>query len=149
MKKRIFILVSILFSVLFINTFCFATTPTPANLQDAGNSIKNTAQDAGNNVKNAAQDTGNNIKNGIQNLGNDVREGIQNGENAVENTAKDMTNNGNNTNDGYNAVRTATTGNANTGNTVWTWVILAAIAIVIIGLIWYYASQNTHNKNDR
>ena len=53
------------------------------------------------------------------------------------------------TENGYNATRTATettTNNTNNGLTkdMWTWIIVAIIAIVIIALIWYYASRNNH-----
>ena len=50
-----------------------------------------------------------------------------------------------NTNNGYTATRTTTAGatNLNTMNfSVWTWIILAVAAVIIVSLVWYYASQN-------
>lgn len=146
MSKKIFIMLFVLFSLLFVNTTCFATTII----------AENSMQNAGDTMKNALQDAGNNIKNGAQNLGDDVKNGVQNGGNAI----KDMTNNGNtnnpttpgenmgiNTPTDYTASRTSTAGDsANTG-TMWTWIIVALIAVVIIGIMWYYMAKNTRSNN--
>ncbi len=84
---------------------------------------------------------------GASNLANDARKGVGAIENTVENGAKDIGNamHHDNTN-GYTATRTATTGTTTNGmnSTLWTWVILAVAALVIIGIVWYYASQNNH-----
>ena len=53
-------------------------------------------------------------------------------------------------NNGYTATRTTTAGatNLNTMNSsIWTWIILAVAAVIIVSLVWYYASQ--HNNNER
>ena len=74
----------------------------------------------------------------------------------------DTTNNNNRSNvsttnqGGYTATRTsANTGNnlfGNVTNSVWTWLIVAIVGIVIVGLVMYYAKQNnnviTYNNDD-
>ena len=125
MKRKTLIILSILFALLFISTISFANY----DIIDGVHSATDTVID------------------GASNLVNDARKGVGAIENTVENGAKDIGNaiHHDNTN-GYTATRTATTGTTTNGmnSTLWTWVILAVAAVVIIGLIWYYASQNNH-----
>lgn len=125
MKRKTLIILSILFALLFISTISFANN----DIKDGVHSATDTVID------------------GASNLVNDARKGVGAIENTVENGAKDIGNamHHDNTN-GYTATRTATTGTTTNGmnSTLWTWVILAVAAVVIIGLIWYYASQNNH-----
>ena len=123
MKRKTLIILSILFALLFISTISFANN----DIKDGVHSATDTVID------------------GASNLVNDARKGVGAIENTVENGAKDIGNaiHHDNTN-GYTTTRTATTGTTTNGmnSTLWTWVILAVAAVVIIGLIWYYASQN-------
>ncbi len=67
----------------------------------------------------------------------------------VENTFKDGENKVSaEMNNGYNTTQTSsqTDMTTNTSN-VWLWVILAAIALVIIALVWYYTSQTNNNSS--
>lgn len=125
MKRKTLIILSILFALLFISTISFANN----DIKDGVHSATDTVID------------------GASNLVNDARKGVGAIENTVENGAKDIGNaiQHDNTN-GYTTTRTATTGTTTNGmnSTLWTWVILAVAAVVIIGLIWYYASQNNH-----
>lgn len=125
MKRKALIILSILFALLFISTISFANN----DIKDGVHSATDTVID------------------GASNLVNDARKGVGAIENTVENGAKDIGNAiyHDNTN-GYTTTRTATTGTTTNGmnSTLWTWVILAVAAVVIIGLIWYYASQNNH-----
>lgn len=125
MKKKTFIVLSILFALLLISTLSFAN-----------NDVKNDVH--------SATDT---VIDGVSNLANDARKGVGAIENTIEDGAKDIGNAiyHDNTN-GYTATRTATTGTTTNGmnSTLWTWVILAVAAVVIIGLVWYYASQDNH-----
>ena len=125
MKRKTLIILSILFALLFISTISFAN----------------------NDIKDGVHSATDAVIDGASNLVNDARKGVGAIENTVENGAKDI---GNaiyldNTN-GYTATRTATTGTTTNGmnSTLWTWVILAVAAVVIIGLVWYYASQDNH-----
>ena len=125
MKRKTFIILSILFAILFISTISFAN----------------------NDIKDGVHSATDAVIDGASNLANDARKGVGAIENTVENGAKDIGNamHHDNTN-GYTATRTATTGTTTNGmnSTLWTWVILAVAAVVTIGLIWYYASQNNH-----
>ena len=83
-----------------------------------------------NTVKNGAKDVGNDVKNGMNDMGR-------------------TTNN-------YTATRTATTADngllGNVSNTVWSWLIIAIVAIVIVALVLFYANQNknttTYHNDD-
>ena len=121
MKRKTLIILSILFALLFISTISFAN----------------------NDIKDGVHSATDAVIDGASNLVNDARKGVGAIENTVENGAKDIGNaiHHDNTN-GYTTT-TGTTTNA-MNSTLWTWVILAVAAVVIIGLIWYYASQNNH-----
>lgn len=124
MKKKTFIVLFILFALLFISTISFANN----DIKDGVHSATDTVID------------------GASNLANDARKGVGAIENTIEDGAKDIGNAVFNDNADYTTTRTATTTNASNSmnSTLWTWVILAVAAVVIIGLIWYYASQNNH-----
>ena len=136
MKRKSFILLIAFFLIAF-STVCFA-------------------DDMGNNVKNAMNGATNAIVDGTQNLAEDVRSGIGTAENTIEdgirnigNTVMDGTNNVMTTEDNdYTATRTSAEDVSiinNTAATTWTWISVAIAAIVIVGLVWYYASERTHN----
>ena len=59
--------------------------------------------------------------------------------NTTANTAKKDTQ--------YTAQRTST-GLFGTNTSMWTWIILAVVAAVIVGVIWYYAMQHNNSHND-
>ena len=166
MKKRIFIALFVLVSLLFSCSYVMANTDnnlvegvkstvndagnmaadagnaTAGAIKDGANNVKDKTQDAMNNAKNGTEKAGNDVKNAAENAGNNVKDGMQNMGNDMNNG---MNNQG--TND-YTATRTAT--EQNTGNNtqnwmnrdIWTWIIVGIISIVIVALIWYYASRN-------
>lgn len=135
MKRKSFILFITLL-VLSFSTICFAT-------------------DMGNNIKNTINGATNTVVDGTQNLAEDVRSGIGTAENTVENTARDV---GNAVMDGANSVEDTgdntyiTTRSVaedvsvinDTAVSTWTWIALAIAAVVIVGLVWYYASERNH-----
>lgn len=135
MKRKSFMLLIALI-VLSFSTICFAT-------------------DTANNIKNTVNGATNTVVDGAQNLAEDVRNGVGTAENMVENTAEDI---GNAAMDGANYIEDTgdnaytttrsvaedvTNGNNMTAST-WTWIAVAIAAVVIVGLVWYYASQNNH-----
>ena len=135
MKRKSFILLITLLIISF-STICFA-------------------DDMSNDVKNGVNSATNTVVDGVQNLAEDVRTGIGNAENTIENGARNIgdavmggTNDGMNAGDNdYTATRTATEDISvinNTAATTWTWIAVAIAAIVIVGLVWYYASERTH-----
>ena len=148
MKNKSLIIFSIILAILFISTICFATNDMSNNIKNGIHSITNTTVD------------------GVSNLANDVRSGIQNAENAIEDSAKNVGNaitddardlgntvsNGINEaeatitdNNGYTATRTTVGDTAESGimnSSIWTWIILAVAAVIIVSLVWYYASQH-------
>lgn len=139
MLKKNLLILFIIFCILCISNVCFAT---------------NTA----NNVKNAVGTGTNTVVDGMSNLAGGVRNGVGNLENGIEDaltmddmntrTTDNFTNAGTTTDAGsYTATRTATTGDANglfgiDTSTMWVWIIVALASIVIVGLVWYYGSQN-------
>lgn len=134
MLKKNLIILFIIFCILCISNVCFANN-TANNIKDGVNSATTTVVD------------------GAKNLATDVRNGVGAVENGIEgaltmdNMNNRTTNNGTaarTTTDNYTTARTATTTNA-TGmgtSTMWVWAIVAVAAVVIIGLVWYYGSQN-------
>lgn len=165
MKKSIFIISFIILSLFFSYSFVFAenageqvvngvrqTVNGVENAaQDAANNTGNALQESGNNMKNKAQDAGNNIKGSLENAGNNLQNAGNNMMNSVENAGNDMMNSTDNmmNDDGYTASRTAAETNNNQANgwmnrDMWTWIIVGIITIVIVALIWYYASR--HNQ---
>ncbi len=159
MKKSIFLVLFVILSLIFSCSYVMANNDNNNSLVDG---VKNTvnnagdmAEDAANStagaIKNGAENAGNDIKNTAENAGNNVKDATQNAGNDVNNTMENMGNGAENQeNNGYTATRTAT--EENTGNTtqnwmgrdIWTWIIVGIITIVIVALIWYYASRNNH-----
>lgn len=156
MKKSIFIISFIILSLFFSYSFVYAENAGQQvvnGIRDTVGGVENAAEDAANgtagaikngteNVKNTAQDAANGAKNGMENAGDNTM-------NAMDNADNNMRNNMDN---GYEAKRTATespttNNNGNQGwmnRDMWTWIIVGVITIVIIALIWYYASRNNH-----
>lgn len=141
MTKKIIIATTIILCTIFACTYSFAA-----------NEIKNAANDVRNGVGN--------VENGVENVAKDVTGAIRQGTNNVENAGGNMTNdmtrnnttsttttNSGNTNRGYTAARTST-GIFGTSSTMWTWLILAIVAVVIIGLVWYYAMQKNNSHDN-
>ena len=137
MKKSIFIVSFVILSLIFSYSFVMAT--------DDGNNVANGIKNTVNNAENMAEDAGKNvggaIKNGAEDAGNTVKDSAQKAGDSLQNGAENV---------GYTATRTAT--EQNTGNTtqgwmnrdIWTWIIVGIITIVIVALIWYYASRSNH-----
>ena len=120
------------------------------------------ANDMGNNIKNTVNGATNTVVDGVQNLAEDVRSGVSTAENAIENGMQDV---GNAVMDGGNDVMDTTNNVVDAGDnnymttrtigedisvidnsaaTTWTWIAVAIAGLVIVGLVWYYASERTH-----
>ena len=158
MKKSILIALFVVLSLLLSCSYVMATNDNnlAEGVKNTVNNAENMAESAGNSagvaikngandVKNVTEDAMNGAKNGAENVGNDVKNGMQNMGNDANNAMNNMNNQNNND---YTATRTAA--EQNTGNTtqnwmnrdIWTWIIVGIITIIIVALIWYYASRN-------
>ena len=148
MKKRIFVSMAILISIIFSFSLCFAANP----LTDASDSVKNAVNKTEDTVENAANDVGgamkkstNKAENTMNNVGNSAI-GMEN------NTEKNMNNKASSSrNDTYTATRTSAEGNETfmgLNATSWTWLILGIAAIAIIAVVWYYSNQITSNHDN-
>lgn len=128
MTKKIFITLFVVAITLIFSSFVLANTTDNmgTEMSDSWNKLSNTAHNMGNNVRGA-----------IDNVGDTI-------------TGNKDNNNGD-TNTGYTATRTATT--ANTGlfgmnsSTMWTWLVLGILGIAIVGLIWSYGKETSHNTH--
>lgn len=142
MKRKIYIAILTVFAILAVScSYCFANNTTSS----AVDGIRNIVGGA----ENVVEDVGKGVSEGIKNVtdaGKNTMENMTSGKN-VQNTRTT-----NNTN--YTATRTTarTTSAENTGinSTMWTWIIMAIVGIVIIALVWMYAKQNNtyNNKNN-
>lgn len=143
MKRKIYIAILTVFAILAIScSYCFANNTTSS----AVDGIRNVVGGA---------------ENVVEDAGKGVAEGIRNITDAGENTMENMTSRNNmqntrttNNNTNYSATRTTarttSTGNTGVNTTMWTWIIMAIVGIIIIALVWMYAKQNNtyNNKNN-
>ena len=142
MFKKISLCIAIIAAMVLFTSFSFAT-----NLgNEVKDSMEKTGETVGNMVEgatNAGKDVVNNVGNAVSGAMNNVKNGI----NSVTNNMEGNTNNQNTANNNYTATRTATFGTGTNG-TIWMWVILGVVALLIIGLSWYYMSDNKSSHND-
>lgn len=142
MKNKFFIVATLLAILsLFAVSYTFATTNAVNDVRNAVGGAENVIEDTGKGIANGVRNGMNTVENGAKDVGNDVKNGMN-----------DM---GRTTNN-YNATRTATTTNngllGNVSNTVWSWLIIAIVAILIVALVLFYANQNknttTYHNDD-
>lgn len=146
MYRKLFISLTVLLTIIFSFSICFATD----GLKDAADSVRNAVGGAENAVEGAVKDmtdasknATSHMENAANNIGNTI---MHNGNN--NDTAKDTNNNVRN--DGYVATRTSTGSTfMGMGSTAWTWLILGIAAIAIIALVWYYSMQLNGSNHDR
>ena len=158
MKKSIFIITFILIALFFSFSCVFAAEggeKVVNGLKDTAEGAVDVAEDAANGAGNAIKNGANNVRNVTQNASNGVDNAANGIGNAAENVGNDMRNAAENVqdnmenqaNDSYTATRTASenAGNNTSGwmnRDLWTWIVVGIITIVIVALIWYYASRN-------
>lgn len=141
--KKIFasIVIAFALSLIFFIPSVFANNMA----SDAANGVRNAVGGAENAVEDAAKGTAGAVKNGINTMSN----GAQNTMNTVGNDVKNTANNGE-----YTATRTATETNNNflgfMGNNMWAWIVVGIVALLVIGIIWYYMARqgNYRDHND-
>ena len=138
MIKKIFALL-LFVTVISVASFAFAASEMQSSMDKAGSSIQDMVNGAGNVVRDGAEAIGN----GARDIGEDISSG-------ASDMMGDMTSDQSG-NDGYSATRTSTdTDGAMFGMSAntWTWFILAIVAIAIVALVWYYATQNKNEYNN-
>ena len=129
--KKLALGIAILLACLFVANFSFANQ----EMQKATNAVRDTVQNAENVIENTGKGASNIVKEGT-NMTRDGAQNVVNGMGAGLNTMTDHSGNGAN----YSATRTST-GNGSTAgmnNNVWVWLIVATLALGIIGAIWYF-----------
>lgn len=132
--------------LLVVCTICLIATPVFASnmMESAGNAvggmkngIENMAEGVGNAVapmREGISDMANGVKDGASKIGEDVKDAVNGSENGMErSTGTDYTASRTSANADYSNRRNSTT--------VWTVLLIAAIAI--IALVWYYGAQST------
>lgn len=119
MLKKSLLILFIIFCILCVSNVCFADN-TMEDMKDGLMSAKNTVVD------------------GVENLAEDARSGVGKVENSIEGAlTMDNTNS-------YTSARTSTTMADTTArtSTLWIWAIIAIAAIGIIGMVWFYSTEN-------
>ncbi len=154
MQKKLYAIFAIIVAIIFSFSVCFAAEDV---LKDATNTVRNAVNNTENAVEGAMHNAGEAIhdstektENTMENAGNKIEETGNTLEKDAKNTTSRVTNTNN---DGYDATRTATNGNATfmgMNSTAWTWLILGIAAIAIIAVVWYYSTRmNSENNQSR
>ena len=162
MLKKIGLYITLIATVLLFTSFSFASNlgnDIKDSMDKTGNTIQNVMNgvtDAGknavdnmgnavNDAANGARDTMNNMANGINNMTDDMFDNRD--DNNQNNNENNNANTGNGADDGYSAARIATFTDTTTNNT-WLWIALGVVALAIVGLSWYYMSDNRNNHHE-
>lgn len=126
MLKKISILLTIMVIAICFSHFSFASSI----LKDVSSTVETGVNGATEIVKDTINDAGTMVDDTVNSVSSFSKE-------SIEDITKSATSN-------YNSEKTSTTSNAlMVSSTLWIWISIAVAAIVIIGLIWYYASQDT------
>ena len=143
MTKKVLISITLFFVMIFVATFVSANND---ELNNAGHAVTNVVTDAGRAVKNGAENIGNSLQRGAQGITGAIT-GNNNNDNNDDNRDTMFSTDDNNRD--YTVTRTNTNAGTIMGMspTTWTWFTLAVAGILIIALVWYYASQNNKINN--
>jgi len=136
MKRKSFILFLTLL-IISLSTVCFANN-------DMGNDVKNAVNGATNTVVDGTQNLAEDVRNGVGAIENTIENGARNIGDAMMSGTNDVMNMGDNN---YTTTRTTAEDVSiinNTAATTWTWIAIAIATLVIVGLVWYYASERTY-----
>jgi len=136
--KKALLFFAVIFSCLFISNFALADDSNMMNsMKNGTNDVRNVVGGAENVVENAAGDAANGIKNGEEDMMDSAKNMTQdNGDYSASRT------------NGDDAGGTSAMANMTNGNNVWTWVVVAVLALVILGIIWYMIAKNSNNSNN-
>ena len=122
-------------------------TANAANtVRDAVGNAENTVENAAKDVSNTSKDVTGDIENGAAKTTDNVTNNTISRETTNNTTVTGTTNNTGN----YTATRTATTNNQalfGMNSTTWIWLIMAIVAVAIIGLVYYYSAAVTNKRH--
>ena len=144
MSKKIF-LTLLLISLLMLTTcYSYAATGVGNTIKEAGNTAGNALAGATGTVVDGARG----LANGASNMMKDMINANGDMENDATNTLATTDEMFDNNDGDYTATRTATGSNNMLGmsDTTWTWLILGAVGLAIVGLVWYYGAQYEHRN---
>ena len=150
MKRKSIIFISILLFVLSITTICFATDNVKSTISNVTNDVVDGVNNLGEDVREGIGNAENYVEDGINNLSENFRNDSQNAEDDMQSYSDNMeTGTPTETTDSYGTTRTSADINTNNNTiaSIWTWISLAIAAVVIVGLVWYYAMQNSNEYN--
>ncbi len=124
--------------ILLFSSYVCASNDMGESMNKAANGARNVVGGA----ENVVEDAVGSIGTGIKDLGNTFTDG------ASRVTSGDNMHNGD-----YTATRTSADTNVNgsilgMSPTTWTWFVLAIATLAIVGLVWYYAMQNSNEYNN-
>lgn len=167
MNKKFFVSLTIILSIVFSFSICFAETNNGTSLGNMVNGVRNFVGGTENTMENVASGVSNTSQNMTGNFENTMSGNHNTDTMGMTDDDNDNNHNGNvsgtgdtsmgmthsdDDNTGYIATRTATgTDDATVlgmTSTAWTWIILGIAAIGIIAIVWYYSSQFTNNNNN-
>lgn len=138
MKKKFFILSSLIFAFLFFtSTMAFAADNTMNAIGDGARNVVNGVENLVTKGVDATKNTVNDVSKGIGDTMNSEK-------NATQNTTQNATRNNSNN---YSTQRTATRTTANNGMfagmnaMTWSWIIMGILGIAIVALVWTYGMQ--------
>ena len=151
MTKRLLLVISVVFAVLFIGSVSFANTAEKITdgIHHASEKAAEGLENAGHAVKNSVTKTTDNIGNAFHDGMNDVDHMSRNTNHrpGVHHTRTHINHHPN-----YRVTRTnAPYSGAPTNNTarITTWTVLAVVGITLIVLAWYMAARSSHGRGDR
>lgn len=157
MNKKIILAAIVFFIISTLSILCFAEASNNTNtsntvdlkgeITQSLDKTRNTTSNVTNGVVSGVGSVMNTVTNGIDNI-TGMNNGTDNKNNSTTNNNNAITNNGS-----YNTTRTGV-GDAYYGagnqmdTTTWLWMILAIVAVIIVGAVWYYAMQGVNDRND-
>lgn len=138
MKKKIFLSIFfIILSIVFGFSYTFAANNPVDNIRNAVGGPENVVEDAAMGITNGAREGMNKIENAGQNASNDMK-----------NKTNMSSNDSNYTSQRTSTRMASTEGNFFTNNsTLWTWVTMAILGVIIVALVWYYGKQFNYTDN--
>ena len=157
MNKKIILSAIVFLIISTLSIFCFAEASNNTNtsntvdlkgeITESLDKTRNTAGNVTNGVVSGAESVMNTVTNGINDM-TGMDNGTDNNNNA---TASNNNDNATTNNGSYNTTRTGV-GDAYYGagnqmdTTTWLWMILAIVAVIIVGAVWYYAMQGNERS---